>query len=160
MSDYGGGDDDGGLDKSFVLMNLLNSVQDEVYEDFDEPEEPGAYYYDDEEDVAGGQEDPDQHRRDGENVVITGDVSAAAAAKINSVQEQSKKKVADDQRTTTPYMTKYERARVLGTRALQISMNAPVLVDLEGETDPLQIALKELREKKIPLVVRRYLPDG
>lgn len=40
------------------------------------------------------------------------------------------------------------------------SMNAPVLVDLEGETDPLQIALKELREKKIPLVIRRYLPDG
>ena len=39
-------------------------------------------------------------------------------------------------------------------------MNAPVLVDLEGETDPLEIALKELREKKIPLVVRRYLPDG
>lgn len=43
---------------------------------------------------------------------------------------------------------------------LECSMNAPVLVDLEGETDPLQIALKELREKKIPLVVRRYLPDG
>lgn len=41
-----------------------------------------------------------------------------------------------------------------------ISMKAPVLVDLEGETDPLQIAIKELREKKIPLVVRRYLPDG
>ena len=39
-------------------------------------------------------------------------------------------------------------------------MNAPVLVDLEGETDPLQIAIKELREKKIPLIVRRYLPDG
>ena len=57
-------------------------------------------------------------------------------------------------------MTKYERARVLGTRALQISMNAPVLVDLEGETDPLQIAIKELNQKKLPLVVRRYLPDG
>ena len=40
------------------------------------------------------------------------------------------------------------------------SMNAPVLVYVEGETDPLQIAIKELREKKIPLVVRRYLPDG
>ena len=40
------------------------------------------------------------------------------------------------------------------------SKNAPVLVDLEGESDPLQIALKELREKKMPLVVRRYLPDG
>lgn len=98
------------------------------------------------------------------------------------------KRVPEADRSTTPYMTKYERARVLGTRALQIrcvflfrglgrfeedsgegdtgelmwsaSMNAPVLVDLEGETDPLQIAIKELREKKIPLVVRRYLPDG
>lgn len=39
-------------------------------------------------------------------------------------------------------------------------MNAPPLVDLEGETDPLQIALKELREKRIPLIVRRFLPDG
>ena len=41
-----------------------------------------------------------------------------------------------------------------------VSMNAPILVDLEGETDPLQIALKELNQKKIPLIVRRYLPDG
>lgn len=63
-------------------------------------------------------------------------------------------------RITSPYMTKYERARVLGTRALQISMNAPVMVELEGETDPLQIAMKELKAKKIPIVVRRYLPDG
>lgn len=47
-----------------------------------------------------------------------------------------------------------------GKLTRQGSMNAPVLVDLEGETDPLQIAIKELREKKIPLVVRRYLPDG
>ncbi|KAG8956131.1 DNA-directed RNA polymerases I II and III subunit RPABC2 [Tulasnella sp. 419] len=63
-------------------------------------------------------------------------------------------------RVTTPYMTKYERARVLGTRALQISMNAPILVPLEGETDALQIAIKELSQRKIPLIIRRYLPDG
>ncbi|KIJ38422.1 hypothetical protein M422DRAFT_176487 [Sphaerobolus stellatus SS14] len=63
-------------------------------------------------------------------------------------------------RVTTPYLTKYERARVLGTRALQISMNAPVLVQLDGESDPLQIALKELSQGKIPLIIRRYLPDG
>jgi len=42
-------------------------------------------------------------------------------------------------RVTTPYMTKYERARILGTRALQIAMCAPVMVELEGETDPLQV---------------------
>jgi DNA-directed RNA polymerases I, II, and III subunit RPABC2 len=119
----------------------------------------------------------------GNNIVASGDVDAAAAAReMNSVKGIKSKRIANDKRTTTPYMTKYERARVLGTRALQIrwvkptlesifesvsvgilmysSMNAPVLVDVEGETDPLQIAIKELREKKIPLVVRRYLPDG
>lgn len=64
------------------------------------------------------------------------------------------------ERITTRYLTKYERARVLGTRALQISMNAPVMVDLDGETDPLRIAQKELRERKIPIIIRRYLPDG
>lgn len=41
-----------------------------------------------------------------------------------------------------------------------ISMNAPVLVPTEGEMDPLAIAQKELVAKKIPLIVRRYLPDG
>ncbi|RYG68415.1 DNA-directed RNA polymerase subunit K [archaeon] len=64
------------------------------------------------------------------------------------------------ERITTKYMTKYERARVLGTRALQISMNAPVTVDIAGETDPLKIAMKELRERKIPMIIRRYLPDN
>ena len=66
---------------------------------------------------------------------------------------------ASSDRITTKYLTKYERARVLGTRALQISMNAPVMVDVDGETDPLKIAMKELRERKIPIIIRRYLPD-
>ncbi|KAI7685899.1 hypothetical protein SSS_06227 [Sarcoptes scabiei] len=56
-------------------------------------------------------------------------------------QRQNTKKI------TTPYMTKYERARVLGTRALQIAMCAPIMVELDGETDPLQIAMKELNRK-------------
>ncbi|KAJ2867260.1 DNA-directed RNA polymerases I, II, and III subunit RPABC2 [Coemansia aciculifera] len=64
------------------------------------------------------------------------------------------------ERITTPYMTKYERARILGARALQISMNAPVMVELDGDSDPYEIALKELRAKKIPFVIRRYLPDA
>uniref|UniRef100_A0A3P9I2Y6 DNA-directed RNA polymerases I, II, and III subunit RPABC2 n=1 Tax=Oryzias latipes TaxID=8090 RepID=A0A3P9I2Y6_ORYLA len=67
---------------------------------------------------------------------------------------------ANQKRITTPYMTKYERARVLGTRALQIAMCAPVMVELEGETDPLQIAMKELKSRKIPIIIHRYLPDG
>ncbi|KAG2388804.1 hypothetical protein C9374_000243 [Naegleria lovaniensis] len=70
-----------------------------------------------------------------------------------------KHKVPKEDRKTTRKMTKFEKARVLGTRALQISMNAPVTVELQGETDPLQIARKELQQKKIPMIIRRYLPD-
>jgi DNA-directed RNA polymerase I, II, and III subunit RPABC2 len=73
---------------------------------------------------------------------------------------QEAERVPNKDRVTTPYLTKYERARILGTRALQISMNAPILVPLDGETDALQIAIKELSQRKIPLVIRRYLPDG
>ena len=53
-----------------------------------------------------------------------------------------------------------EKARILGARALQLSMGAPILVNLEGETDSLEIALKELKERVIPIVIRRYLPCG
>ena len=63
------------------------------------------------------------------------------------------------EKRTKPYMTKYEKARILGTRALQISKNSPVMVDVNGETDSLKIAQMELRERKIPIIVRRYLPD-
>uniref|UniRef100_A0A8C4MI81 RNA polymerase II, I and III subunit F n=1 Tax=Equus asinus asinus TaxID=83772 RepID=A0A8C4MI81_EQUAS len=52
---------------------------------------------------------------------------------------------ANQKRITTPYMTK---------------MCAPVMVELEGETDPLLIAMKELKARKIPIIIRRYLPDG
>lgn len=76
------------------------------------------------------------------------------------LEDQQGQRVDPEKRMTTPYMTKYERARVLGTRALQISMCAPVMVELEGETDPLAIAMKELKAKKIPITIRRYLPDG
>lgn len=63
---------------------------------------------------------------------------------------------------TTPYLTKYEKARVLGTRALQISMGAPVSpqVDVQGATDPIVIAEMELNQNQTPLIIRRFLPNN
>lgn len=46
---------------------------------------------------------------------------------------------ANQERITTKYMTKYEKARILGTRALQISMNAPIMVEAGTATDPLEV---------------------
>jgi DNA-directed RNA polymerase subunit K len=50
--------------------------------------------------------------------------------------------------------TKYEKARIIGARALQISMGAPVLIKTDI-TDPLEIALIEFEKDAIPITVRR-----
>ncbi|KPI85590.1 putative DNA-directed RNA polymerase subunit [Leptomonas seymouri] len=105
-----------------------------------------------------GEDQDEEFEEDGEqlpedvaaNVILSGNAQAAKGARARGI----------DERVTTAVMTKYERARVLGTRALQISMNAPVAVALEGETDPLTIAVKELRERLTPLIIRRVLPDN
>mmetsp|Transcript_43342 Transcript_43342/g.111599 ORF Transcript_43342/g.111599 Transcript_43342/m.111599 type:complete len:121 (+) Transcript_43342:114-476(+) len=94
-------------------------------------------------------DDEDQEMDDADNFEVQDDPFAA-----------QERKPSDGPRKTTPYLTKYERARILGARALQISMNAPVMVELDGETDPLLIAEKELTERVIPFVIRRFLPDG
>lgn len=143
-------------------MRLTQIVRDRFGADI--PEED--VYEAEDDDIVDDAPEPDldleaeaEEGGDGDNVVAIGDPNQQTGNAPKPATELDKK-IPDEKRTTTPYMTKYERARVLGTRALQISMNAPVLVDLEGETDPLQIAIKELNQKKIPLTIRRYLPDG
>ncbi|KAK2198408.1 bifunctional Archaeal Rpo6-eukaryotic RPB6 RNA polymerase subunit/RPB6-omega subunit-like superfamily/RNA polymerase [Babesia duncani] len=88
--------------------------------------------------------------------------------------------VPEANRITSPYMTKYEKARIIGTRALQISLNAPITIPVDTSADvaesqsfsfaesleasaaidPLVIAERELYQKTVPFIVRRYLPNG
>ncbi|MFX0170759.1 MAG: DNA-directed RNA polymerase subunit K [Candidatus Hodarchaeota archaeon] len=70
-------------------------------------------------------------------------------------------------------LTRFEYARILGARALQISMGAPILVEsdesnpfespeseLQEQGDPLLIAEREIKQRLLPILVRRTLPDG
>ena len=77
----------------------------------------------------------------------------------NTNSNQTNKSILDE-RITLPYLTKFERARILGARSLQISMGAPLMVSTNSETDALDLAAKELKERKIPITIRRYLPSG
>ncbi|KAL8812324.1 MAG: hypothetical protein Q9223_000120 [Gallowayella weberi] len=157
MSDYGG--DDGGDEYQAYEPEEPTFDEDEpTYDNLDDPEDPENPRNG----INGGNDDVANGDSKGPNgiVEVGHDASANRGGQKNAAAAVKDKKIPNAERSTTPYMTKYERARVLGTRALQISMNAPVLVDIEGATDPLQIAIKELKEKKIPLVVRRYMPDG
>ena len=62
-----------------------------------------------------------------------------------------------------PYITKYEKSRIVGARALQIALGAPPLVDdlliPEGCTEPIDIADVELSELVLPIIIRRVLPS-
>jgi DNA-directed RNA polymerase subunit K len=52
--------------------------------------------------------------------------------------------------------TKFEKARIIGARALQISMGAPVIIDIPpGLIDPVDIAMLEFENNVIPITIKR-----
>jgi len=60
-----------------------------------------------------------------------------------------------------PKVTRFEKARIVGARSLQISMGAPILVDVDDTiSSPIDIAVKELDSGILPITIRRTLPDG
>ncbi|HDI07473.1 MAG TPA: DNA-directed RNA polymerase subunit K [Candidatus Bathyarchaeota archaeon] len=64
-------------------------------------------------------------------------------------------------RVGPPKLTRFERARIVGARALQIAMGAPVLIEVsEKISNPIDIALKELEQGILPITIRRTLPNG
>ena len=69
--------------------------------------------------------------------------------------------IIDPLHKTIPFITRYEKARVLGERAKQLNCGARPMVAVEPTVlDGYLIALKELEEKKIPFIVKRPLPNG
>lgn len=143
------------------LLSLFSVLADDVEETVED--DYGAAEEDDQQ-----EEDAEMEEKDNaggvKSEILTEDgykfkSESGAAEPKNAGDVKPGQAVPSHLRSTTSYMTKYERARILGTRALQISLGAPVLVELGDEIDPLEIAMKELKAKKIPIIIRRYLPD-
>jgi DNA-directed RNA polymerase I, II, and III subunit RPABC2 len=69
--------------------------------------------------------------------------------------------IVDDLHKTVPFLTKYEKARILGQRAKQINSGGSIFVKVpENVLDGYLIAELELLEKRIPFIIRRPLPNG
>jgi len=63
--------------------------------------------------------------------------------------------------TGPPTLTRFERARIMGARALQLSLGAPVFIEIPKNTvTSLDIAMEELKQRVIPIVIKRTLPNG
>lgn len=60
-----------------------------------------------------------------------------------------------------PKLTRFERARIVGARSLQLAMGAPAFISIEGAyRGPIQTAMLELEEDALPISIRRSLPNG
>ena len=69
--------------------------------------------------------------------------------------------IVDDLHKTYPFITKYEYARVIGMRAKQINNGADPFIKVDrGIIDGYTIALEEMKQKKIPFILARPLPNG
>ena len=63
--------------------------------------------------------------------------------------------------TGPPTLTRFEKARIMGARALQLSLGAPVFIEIpKNATTSLEIAMEELNQRVIPIVIRRTLPNA
>ena len=63
--------------------------------------------------------------------------------------------------TGPPTLTRFEKARIVGARALQLSLGAPIFIEIpKNATSSLEIAMEELKQRVIPIVIKRTLPNG
>ena len=63
--------------------------------------------------------------------------------------------------TGPPTLTRFEKARIMGARALQLSLGAPPFIEIpKTARTSLDIAMEELDRKVIPIIIRRVLPNG
>lgn len=69
--------------------------------------------------------------------------------------------IIDDLHRTIPFLTKYERARIIGQRAKQIESGSKPFINVpENIVDAFVIAEMELKQKRIPFIIRRPIPGG
>ena len=94
--------------------------------------------------------------------------SSMLAAKLKTSQsdyivsvEKTYSNYYNNEKVTMPYMTKFEKAKILGIRAEMIaSGDKPLIENIRSFDNAYNIALEELKQKKIPLIIRRTLPNG
>ena len=146
-----GGDPEDGMDEEMKGSNLGFETEEEEEEEEEEFEEENYQKFDD-----GTRENyiianhPEIIQHNNEEIAV-----------LSKVVRNSNGIIIDPLHRTLPFITKYERAKILGSRAKQINRDAPVFVNVpDGVIDGYTIALLEYKEKAIPFIIRRPIPNG
>lgn len=69
-------------------------------------------------------------------------------------------RIPDDERISLPYLTKYEKVNLIGTRAKQISDGSDIYVISKNAKTAVDISKLELEHKRQPFKIKRTMPDG
>ena len=66
----------------------------------------------------------------------------------------------DERHKTCPWVTKFEKTRIIGERVMQLNAGAEALFDCRGELDSYKIAIQEFELRLLPFIIKRPLPNG
>ena len=87
--------------------------------------------------------------------------SYAEILTLTKVIRNDKGEVIDDLHRTYPFVTKYEKAKIIGVRTKQLNNGADPFIDISPNMiDGYNIALEEFAQKKLPFIISRPLPNG
>jgi len=174
----GGGDDYSDGDDLESIMSDLDFA--EANEGADEGDADGEAYEDVEQFSNNGSDDDSDSDDDDDNVdylqkfsdqlkhnVITEHHPELIVSNFHEVDalchvvRDADGTIIDPLHTTVPFVTKYEKAKILGERAKQLNAGAVPMVPVnEDIIDGYLIALAEFEQKKIPMIIRRPLPNN
>lgn len=135
--------------------NAFGAADDDYEEDVVDEGEDGAV----DADAAAAPEDPFEvlYKFHPETVI---DYAESVIPKI-PLQTAPPVEGNDPNHKSPPFLTNYERTKILGTRANQIAEGArPFVVVPEHMSQPLEIAKLELEQRRLPFIIKRPMPDG
>jgi len=120
------------------------------------------YNFSDDDTLGSNKNDSDEEQNDIDDPIVF-DLkfnNRADFDNFNKVMENSgSKQNRSLQKKTINKLTKYERTKILGIRAEQLASGMPPLVNIGNEIDIIKIAEMELKERKIPFIIKRPLPN-
>lgn len=121
------------------IESIIDATNDEEVEEVEEVEE----------------DDPDLD-------IIESSIEDLESTPIYNIKNTTKGKIPNAERNTRGYLTKFERAKIIGVRAQQIALGAVPNIELpQGHhLTPREIAREELNQKKTPIVIHRIYHDG
>jgi DNA-directed RNA polymerase I, II, and III subunit RPABC2 len=179
----GSGSNTGSLDDSkneskSVYFSDDDDVDEEGVRDIDETGSNDASVENDDEDAGGDDDDDDEYEDDDDDILQKFDhetkkkyiaahhpeclsFNHEETETLSRVVRDENGRIVDPYHKTLPFLTKYEKTRILGIRTKQLNEGAKPYIDVNPTIiDGYIIAQLELEHKRLPFIIRRPIPNG